>query len=97
MNPSNEPSKCPVCNGTGLVSVPPGVAGDAASFTSGSSGPWPCQACDGTGIIGTITEATTMLHRIQTAVKHLQVADQLRDAALRDIDAWLTDMERSKQ
>ncbi len=43
--------KCPVCNGTGLVSVPPGVAGDQPTFTSTSCGPWPCRVCKGAGII----------------------------------------------
>jgi len=44
--------KCPVCNGTGLVSRPPGVAGDVETFPTTSAGPWPCRACNGTGIIG---------------------------------------------
>jgi hypothetical protein len=39
--------KCPVCRGTGWVSVPPGVAGDAEWFSSTSCGPWPCRCCSG--------------------------------------------------
>ena len=42
---------CPVCKGTGLVSTPPGVAGDQLYFASTSAGPWPCRVCKGKGII----------------------------------------------
>jgi hypothetical protein len=45
------PYKCPVCDGSGLVSRPPYVAGDAPVWTSTSCGPWTCRACSGTGII----------------------------------------------
>lgn len=45
------PHRCPICNGTGLVSVPLGVAGDLPSFTSASAGPWPCRPCNGSGLI----------------------------------------------
>lgn len=40
------PHKCPICDGTGLVSRPAGIAGDQASFSSPSSGPWECRRCD---------------------------------------------------
>lgn len=46
-----KPHKCPICNGTGLVSRPPGVAGDQVTFSSTSTGPWACIACNQTGII----------------------------------------------
>lgn len=42
--------KCPVCDGTGLVSRPPWVAGDVNRWLSSSAGPWPCQCCVG-GIV----------------------------------------------
>ena len=45
------PHKCPVCNGTGLVSVPPGVAGDVETFTTASFGPWECRPCEGEGVL----------------------------------------------
>ena len=45
------PFKCPVCDGTGLVSKPPWIAGDQQTWVSSSTGPWPCKACDGTGIV----------------------------------------------
>lgn len=48
--PGRQPFKCPVCNGQGLVSVPPGVAGDLATFPSSSCGPWQCRVCAGTGL-----------------------------------------------
>lgn len=43
--------KCPVCNGTGKVSIPPEVAGDQPTFTHSSGGPWECRACRGAGIV----------------------------------------------
>jgi hypothetical protein len=45
------PHRCPVCDGTGLVSRPPGVAGDAAGWTDTGSGPYPCRACGGAGVL----------------------------------------------
>ncbi len=45
------PSKCPVCDGTGLVSKPPGVAGDQREWGSARTGPYQCHACDGAGVI----------------------------------------------
>lgn len=45
------PFRCPVCIGTGLVSLPPGVAGDQREYVSSSAGPWPCRACGGTGLV----------------------------------------------
>jgi hypothetical protein len=43
--------RCPICDGTGLVSRPPGVAGDQPTFVSTSCGPWPCRPCTGTGLL----------------------------------------------
>jgi len=43
--------KCPVCDGTGLVSKPPGVAGDQNTWVSYSTGPYPCRACGGSGFL----------------------------------------------
>lgn len=43
--------KCPVCDGTGLVSRPPWVAGDQREWMSSSTGPWPCKACHGTRMV----------------------------------------------
>ena len=45
------PYKCPVCDGTGLVSRPPNVAGDQETWTSDSTGPFECKACKGSGIV----------------------------------------------
>ncbi len=42
---------CPCCNGTGLRSIPPGIAGDQESFTSNDTGPWPCGPCGGKGLL----------------------------------------------
>lgn len=46
------PHTCPVCNGAGTVSRPPGIAGDQETWTSGNAfDTYPCRACTGTGII----------------------------------------------
>lgn len=45
--------KCPVCDGTGLVSKPPWIAGDQHEWSSTSSGPWPCNRCSGVGTFPT--------------------------------------------
>ncbi len=49
------PHRCPVCNGAGLVSIPPGMAGDivdAETFVvTSEAGPWPCQPCGGAGVL----------------------------------------------
>lgn len=44
------PHKCPVCDGHGVVSYPPGTA-VGVPFISSSAGPWPCTPCNGSGII----------------------------------------------
>ena len=43
--------KCPVCDWTGLVSRPPHVPGDAATWTDSRTGPYECRACAGTGVL----------------------------------------------
>ena len=43
--------KCPVCDGTGLVSRPPYVAGDVSTWVASSAGPWTCRACNGVGMV----------------------------------------------
>jgi len=43
--------KCPVCDGTGLVSRPPYVAGDQQRWSSTSTGPYPCRVCVGSGMV----------------------------------------------
>jgi hypothetical protein len=45
------PHKCPVCDGTGLVSKPPYIAGDVNVWSDSSTGPWPCKTCGGAGVI----------------------------------------------
>jgi cytochrome c5 len=41
---------CPVCNGQGIVSKPPWVAGDQRQWTSSSTA-FPCDVCHGFKII----------------------------------------------
>ena len=50
------PHRCPVCNGTGLVSRPPYVAGDQETWVASEAGPYPCRACGGTGLVWEPTE-----------------------------------------
>ena len=45
------PHKCPVCDGMGLVSKPPYIAGDQSEWVTSSIGPYPCRACGGSGIV----------------------------------------------
>jgi len=45
------PHKCPVCDGTGLVSRPPWVAGDQLEWSDTSTSPHPCRACGGSGVL----------------------------------------------
>ncbi len=46
--------KCPVCDGTGLVSKPNHIAGDQESWTAHTTGPYPCKVCDGSGVLPTV-------------------------------------------
>lgn len=45
------PFRCPVCNGQGLVSRPPHIAGDVYRWSTSDCAPHPCRACGGTGIV----------------------------------------------
>ena len=47
----SKPHKCPVCDGQGIVSRPPNVAGDRATWAASDTCYYPCRACSGTGII----------------------------------------------
>ena len=44
------PHKCPVCDGQGIISKPPWVAGDVNQWTSNQIA-YPCKSCNGSGII----------------------------------------------
>ena len=46
-----QPFKCPVCDGQGMVSRPPHIAGDVNVWTSSDTALYDCPACDGTGIV----------------------------------------------
>lgn len=46
-----KPHKCPVCDGTGLVSRPPGMAGDVPGWSSSTLENYKCGACRGMGIL----------------------------------------------
>lgn len=43
--------KCPKCDGQGLVSKPPWVAGDATTWVSSTVGPYVCNLCDGQMVV----------------------------------------------
>jgi len=47
----SKPHRCPVCDGTGIVSRPPDVPGDVLSWPSTDTGPYSCRACSGSGIV----------------------------------------------
>jgi len=59
----SKPHKCPVCDGTGLVSRPPGTPGDQlpVSSTKNNIGPYSCKPCFGTGILWSIEFDNTLL------------------------------------
>jgi hypothetical protein len=61
------PFKCPVCDGTGLVSKPPYVAGDQNEWVTSSCGPYPCHACSGSGIIWSEDVDVRFTNEIDTA------------------------------
>lgn len=47
-----QPFKCPVCDGSGLVSRPPWIAGDIFTWTLDSANiNFKCKTCNGTGVI----------------------------------------------
>mgnify|MGYP001595488580 CR=1 FL=1 len=48
---SSKPYKCPICNGTGLVSRPPYIAGDVSLWSASNQITWGCPACKGAKII----------------------------------------------
>lgn len=43
--------KCPVCDGSGLVSRPPWVAGDRLTWADTSTGPYTCPTCHGVRVL----------------------------------------------
>lgn len=45
------PFRCPVCQGSCLVSRPPYVAGDVDSWITSTTVVYECKACNGTGIV----------------------------------------------
>lgn len=50
------PHKCPVCDGQGIVSKPPWVAGDQVTWVSGGVTTYPCPACAGAKVLWTKEE-----------------------------------------
>ena len=48
---SNPWQKCPVCDGTGLVSRPPGVAGDQQTWADTQAASYECRSCLGKGMV----------------------------------------------
>jgi len=60
--PSRRPYRCPTCDGTGLVSWPPGVAGDQPTWSDNATGPFPCQPGGGTRIVWGVCPSSTSTH-----------------------------------
>lgn len=50
------PHKCPVCDGTGIVTRPPGVPGDLPDWSDNKTSNYKCNACRGTGIVWEIED-----------------------------------------
>lgn len=77
-DPDRPPAKCPVCDGTGLVSRPPGIAGDQVSWTSNGTSPYECRACAGAGVLHTdLAFLTTPAARVlsQAAAYDVEIND----------------------
>jgi len=45
------PHKCPVCDGTGLVSRPPHIPGDQVIYVTSDLRTYECPPCKGEGIL----------------------------------------------
>lgn len=53
---------CPKCQGTGLMSRPPGIPADQRSWVSSTTGPYVCNLCKGAMVIApeaVLRESTT--------------------------------------
>lgn len=48
---SGTPHRCPICDGTGLVSRPPTIARDLPVWTDRNATVYSCHACLGTGVL----------------------------------------------
>ena len=46
-----KPHKCRVCDGTGIVSRPPHIAGDQLTWSDNQTAPYSCKPCSGSGIV----------------------------------------------
>jgi hypothetical protein len=78
-DPDRDPSRCPVCDGTGLVSRPPGVAGDQESWSSNAVGPYQCQSCGGAGVLHS-EQAFLTLPAARVLAQAAGFDDELNDA-----------------
>lgn len=74
-----EYQKCPVCDGTGLVSRPPYVAGDQTTW-AGTCSTYTCNVCLGGGII---LKPDTVSYQTKTEDEKLnriiELLEQIRD------------------
>lgn len=55
-----QPFTCPVCNGSKVVSRPPGVPGDVSSWSATSCVSYECPVCKGAGIIWGATRSLAL-------------------------------------
>ena len=46
-----KPHLCPKCNGQGIVSRPPWIAGDLDSWSTGGTSSYTCNVCNGSGLV----------------------------------------------
>lgn len=44
-------TRCPICEGRGVVAYPPNTPATQREFTTSSSGPWPCPLCSGAMVV----------------------------------------------
>jgi hypothetical protein len=62
---------CPKCDGTGLMSRPPGIAGDQPTWTSHTLGPYVCNLCDGHKVIGVAAQLAAERERVLAPIRAL--------------------------
>lgn len=81
--------KCPICDGTGVVSRPPGVTADQPTFSTARTGPWPCPRCNGLRtIIPTLpasSELREALNQVHWTAQALTGHDTIRILPLDEI------------
>lgn len=96
--------KCPICDGSGLVSRPPGFAGDCEQRTAPCS-VFICNLCGGLGAIkeqeedgymrpaDTVKQIRQTQKEIDEAIAHLEEGVKELKADIADLKQWRANLE----